>query len=94
MDLPASKKGIYLALVTASVSGVSIFINKFAVGAISPPLVFTAVKNTGVAFLVISLLLFSRKYKLLGSISKKDALYLLLIGVVGGAIPFYLFFTI
>jgi drug/metabolite transporter (DMT)-like permease len=93
MDLPASKKGIYLALVTALVSGVSIFINKFAVGTFSPPLVFTAVKNTGVALLIISLLFFTRKYKLLGNLNKKEALYLLLIGIVGGAIPFYLFFT-
>ncbi len=89
------KKGVYWALLAALISGVAIFVNKFAVGAIQPPLVFTATKNTGVALLVISWIVMSGKWrdlKKLGS-AKQNIIGLVLIGVVGGAVPFYLFFT-
>ncbi|NMC36012.1 DMT family transporter [Candidatus Beckwithbacteria bacterium] len=86
-------KGIQLAFITAFVSGVSIFINKFAVGAITPPLVFTATKNVGVGLVIIALLIFSRKISQLKSLSKQQIKQLVLIGIIGGSIPFYLFFT-
>lgn len=86
-------KGVKLALITALVSGVSIFINKFAVGVITPPLVFTGVKNSLVAILIISLILFSRKWKQLTKLDKGQLSKLALIGIIGGALPFYLFFT-
>jgi drug/metabolite transporter (DMT)-like permease len=86
-------KGLVLALVTMVVSGVSVFVNKFAVGAITPPLVFTAVKNTGVGLLVLSLLLVTRKMKQIRKLKKSEVIKLIAIGVVGGSLPFYLFFT-
>lgn len=92
--MPNTKsKGIYFALITAFISGVSIFLNKFAVAAIKEPLVFTTVKNTAVALIILTLLISSgqiSKIKKLTNIQKK---YLLFIGVIGGSIPFYLFFT-
>lgn len=86
-------KGIYFAIITALISGVAIFVNKFAVGTIQPPLVFTTFKNIGVGLLIIGLLLISRKWLLLKKLNKKDLIYLGLIGIIGGSIPFYLFFT-
>lgn len=86
-------KGIYLALITALISGVSIFINKFAVNAIQPPLVFTAVKNVGVGLLIIGILLATKKWELIKKLNKREVLYLILIGIIGGSIPFYLYFT-
>lgn len=86
-------KGIYLALITAFISGIAIFVNKFAVTAIQPPVVFTAVKNAGVGLLILSLLLASRKWKLVKKLNKKELVYLFLIGIIGGSIPFYLYFT-
>ncbi len=91
--LTKQSKGIYFALLTAFVSGFSIFINKYAVGAITPPLVFTTVKNSIVGILVITLLLAFGKSKQLKTISKENKNKLLLIGIIGGALPFYLFFT-
>jgi len=85
--------GIYLALITAFISGVSIFVNKFAVDAISPPLVFTAVKNAGVGILVVSVILMLGKFKLLRTLSRSDLMKLVAVGLVGGTLPFYLFFT-
>lgn len=86
-------KGIYLALITAAISGVAIFVNKFALTAIQPPLVFTSVKNFGVGLLIISILLAGRKWKLIKKINRRELIYLFLIGIIGGTIPFYLYFT-
>lgn len=86
-------EGIKLALITALISGVSIFINKFAVDAIKPPLVFTAVKNFGVGLLILSVILSTTQVKSLKNLTKKQFINLLVIGIVGGAVPFYLFFT-
>lgn len=85
--------GIYLALTTALISGVAIFVNKFAVTVIQPPLVFTAVKNFGVGMLILSIILATKKWKLIPKLNKKERMYLVLIGIIGGAIPFYLYFT-
>lgn len=86
-------KGIQLALVTAFISGVSIFVNKFAVSSVGQPLVFTALKNTLVGILILGILITTRKWKKISLLSKKDKIYLILIGIIGGSVPFYLFFT-
>lgn len=86
-------KGIYFALITALISGIANYVNKFAVTAIQPPLVFTAIKNVGVGLLIIAILLSFGKRKHLKKIQKKECVYLLLIGIIGGSVPFYLFFT-
>lgn len=86
-------RGIKYAVATAVISGFSIFINKFAVDSINPPLVFTAVKNTTVALLIFSFLLFTKKIKNFKKLTPKETIYLLAIGLIGGALPFYLFFT-
>ncbi len=85
--------GIYLAIATAIISGFSNFINKIAVTSIKPPLLFTAEKNAFVAVLIIGFLIATLKWKKLKELKRKEVLYLLSIGVIGGAIPFYLFFT-
>lgn len=87
------QKGIYLALATAFISGIANFVNKFAVDAIKPPLVFTATKNIGVGLFIIGLLLFTAKWKLIKKLSRRELLYLFAIGIIGGSIPFYLYFT-
>lgn len=87
------KKGIYFSLMTSVISGVAIFVNKFAVTAIQPPLVFTTVKNLGVGLLIAAIILASRKWKLFGKLNRREIIYLVLIGVIGGTIPFYLYFT-
>ena len=86
-------KGINLAIVTALISGVSIFVNKCAVDAVQPPLFFTAAKNAGVALLILGILLASRKWHQIKKLKKGEFIYLLLIGIIGGSLPFYLYFT-
>lgn len=86
-------KGIQLALLTAFISGFSIFINKFAVDSIKPALTFTASKNIMVAVMIISLLIITKKWRQILSLKKDQAIKLFIIAVIGGSLPFYLFFT-
>lgn len=86
-------KGIKLALITALVSGISVFINKFAVGVIQPPLVFTTVKNLGVGLLILSLVLGRGKLETIKKLNKGQLTKLLGVALIGGTLPFYLFFT-
>ncbi len=86
-------KGIYLAILTAAISGVSNFVNKIAVEVVKPPLVFTAEKNAFVGILVIGILIAAWKWEKLKKLNRKQILYLVLIGIIGGSLPFYLFFT-
>jgi len=87
------QKGVFFALITAVISGVSIFLNKYSVGFITPPLLFTGLKNATVALILFSLIILSRKLPLLKALTKREVTFLLLIGLVGGTLPFYLFFT-
>lgn len=84
-------KGILLVLSTAIISGISIFINKFGVSVINPD-VFAGLKNIAVAILFCCLLLFMKDWRLLKQLNKKQWFLLLMIGLIGGSIPFLLFF--
>jgi drug/metabolite transporter (DMT)-like permease len=90
--MPNKTKGIYFSLLTAVISGFSIFINKFAVDAIKPALYFTSIKNFSVALLVFALILVTKEWKKLAKLSRRELVYLVLIGIIGGSLPFYLFF--
>ena len=84
------EKGIKLSLITAVFSGVAVFFNKLVVGAVGDALVFTTLKNLGVALVIGGVLM--RKRVEWKKIEKRDWLRLGMIGVIGGSLPFYLFF--
>jgi len=86
-----SKKGLILVLTTAIISGISIFINKYSVSVINP-YIFTFLKNAVVALMLSGLILLIKDWKILKFLTKKQWLLLLLIGLIGGSIPFLLFF--
>jgi len=76
---------------TALVSGISIFLNKYAVGGMNA-FVFTTMKNTFVALLLISLILILGELKNLRKLDFSQWRQLALIGLVGGSVPFLLYF--
>lgn len=86
--------GTLLILITAIFSGVAIIVNKFFVASIDP-LVFTALRALfiGIIFLVISLLM--SKWDSKGNFKFKKSPWwaLLLIGILGGGIAFWMFFS-
>lgn len=91
--MPDTAKGLKLAFVAALISGVSIFINKFAVASMGNPLILPTVKNSLVGLLFISFLIASKRWEEIKSLNKKQIFQLITIGIVGGSLPFYLFFT-
>lgn len=84
-------KGILYILTTAIISGVSIYVNGLAVK-FANPYVFTGIKNLLVGLVFLSLILLVKEWRSIKALKRKDWLKLILIGLIGGAIPFLLFF--
>jgi len=82
--------GILLVLVTALVSGVSTFINAYAVQGTSSD-AFVTVRNVAVAFMLIPIALLAGR-SFTQPLRGVDWARLVTIGLIGGAIPFLLFF--
>jgi drug/metabolite transporter (DMT)-like permease len=83
------RTGIVLVLATAIISGVSIFLNSYAVSGFDSS-VFTFAKNVLVAFALAAVVLVTRID--LRGIPARSWLLLALVGLIGGAAPFLLFF--
>ncbi len=84
-------KGIKYAFLTALISGLSIYLNKFGVSVINP-YIFAGLKNLMVVIFLIALILILKEWKQFRNLSKKQWGLLTLIGLVGGSVPFLLFF--
>ncbi len=84
-------KGVLFALLTAVVSGVSIFANSFAVKGIDA-FVLTTFRNLSVSFLLVGLIVLLKEWKSVKALSRKDWVKLAALGLVGGSVPFLLFF--
>ena len=84
-------KGLMFVFGTAVISGFSIFINKFGVKGIDSS-IFAFSKNFLVSLLLIGLILGFKEFDNLKRLDKKQWGSLVLVGLVGGSIPFLLFF--
>ncbi len=85
------QKGIQLVLATTIISGVSIFLNAFGVKGLNP-FAFTGAKNLLVAVFILSIIFLATRASELKKLSIKQWGKLSLIGLIGGSIPFLLFF--
>ena len=86
------KKGVVLSIITAIISGCSIFANSIFVSK-TDPLIFSIVRNAVVAVMLTGILVAAGKIGELRSLTKRQWGQLAIIGIVGGGIPFALFFT-
>lgn len=84
--------GIALALCTAVISGVSVWVNSLGVRAVPDAAVYTTLKN-GVAAVILLGALTRLPAAERRRPTRREWRRLLLIGVIGGSIPFVLFFT-
>ncbi len=84
-------RGLMFAIITALISGVSVFINGFAVK-LSDPFVYTLLKNTGVLVFLGAAVLALNELHNFRNLSRKQWGLLALIGVIGGSLPFLMFF--
>ena len=85
------QKGIFLLILTAIVSGFSIFINSFAVKGFDSS-VFTFSKNVVVSLFLLAVLYGFGQWQELKTLKRKHWIQLFIIGLVGGSLPFLLFF--
>jgi drug/metabolite transporter (DMT)-like permease len=86
--------GIALAFVTACISGVSIWVNGRALAHFSDATVYTTAKNAvaGLVLLLILLVPGSHGRASVSSITRRSWPALLGVAVIGGSVPFVLFF--
>ncbi|OGY72656.1 MAG: hypothetical protein A3E05_02390 [Candidatus Jacksonbacteria bacterium RIFCSPHIGHO2_12_FULL_44_12] len=87
-----SKKHIILIFGTAVISGIAIFLNSYAVQ-IADPTKYTALKNLVPVFIASTILFLPRNRHHFKNVSVRDWLYLAVIGIIGGAFAFILFFN-
>ncbi len=87
------KKGIYLVLITAVISGLANFINKFGLEVVSKNAYqYTTLKNVVAALILSLVILTPMVWPKLKRLNLKDWGELTLIGLVGGSFAFLLFF--
>ncbi|MBX7160594.1 MAG: DMT family transporter [Acidimicrobiia bacterium] len=88
--------GVWLALVAACVSGVSVFVNAYAVKAVPDPTAYTTLKNLVAAVIVGSLLAVATARGSSAGFARPrtraELAGLGVVAVIGGSVPFVLFF--
>jgi drug/metabolite transporter (DMT)-like permease len=85
--------GIALALATALISGLAIYLNAFAVKQLPDAAVFTTLKNAVAAIVLIAFALGLGAARDVRSIDRRRWPLVLAVGVIGGSVPFILFFS-
>ncbi len=96
-EINNTTKGILLVLSTALISGVAIFANSYFITKIDPNSL-TLFKNSLTAFALFSIIFIGARYSKnknfnqLKTLNKKKWGTLTIIGLIGGSIPFLLFF--
>lgn len=85
-------QGIVLAIIAAIISGVAGFLNKEGISLVGDSDIYTTLKNIGATVIVICFFIFTLRIKEFKKLKAKDWFWLILIGLVGGSIPFLLFF--
>jgi len=92
-NLTTLQKGIYLAFATALISGGANFVNKLSMSAVGQSAYqYTTLKNIVVALILLLIVLTPKIYQRLRHLTKKDWQKLVIIGIIGGSVPFLLFF--
>ena len=85
------RAGVLLVLLTAVISGVSTFVNIYAVPGTNSD-AFVAVRNSAVALLLVPLAVVMTLGARRAPLTRGDWGRLVVIGIIGGGIPFLLFF--
>jgi len=84
--------GIALALGAALVSGLAIYLNAFAVKQVPDPAVYTTLKNAVAAAILVAAVVGLRGARPV-RVDRRTAGGILAVAVIGGSVPFVLFFT-
>ena len=85
--------GIALAFGVALISGVSVFINGYAVKQVPDAAVYTTLKNGVAALLLIGVACLAVRRSDVRALDRRAWTGMTVIGVIGGSVPFILFFS-
>ncbi len=85
--------GMALAFATALISGVAVFLNASAVKTVADPAVFTTLKNGVAAVVLLGAMLATVRPERVAAIDRRTGLWVVVVGAIGGSVPFVLFFT-
>ena len=88
-----TRRGVMLALATAAISGLSIYINSFGVKLVPDAAVYTTAKNGVAAVILVGLALALGAARETRALDTRHRTGLLAIAIIGGSIPFVLFFS-
>jgi drug/metabolite transporter (DMT)-like permease len=91
--LGKTQRGALLALLTAGISGLSIYLNAFGVKLVPDAAVYTTAKNGVAAVILVGLALALGAGREARVLDGRRRLGLVAIAVIGGSIPFVLFFS-
>ena len=92
MNQKISSRATFLAILTAVISGVSVFVSKIGVSVLKDPILYTTLKNGIVAVFLIGLILVLKRWPEIKALSKAQWIKLFAISIIGGSLPFALFF--
>jgi len=84
---------VLLAFGTAAISGLAVYLNSFGVKLVSDAAVYTTAKNGVAAILLVALALALGAGREARALDGRNRLGLVAIAIVGGSIPFVLFFS-
>ena len=87
-----TRTGLWLALAAAIVSGVAVFVNAYGVRAVPDAGVYTTAKNLVAATILIGLFAGDARLRRPPRLSTASVAGLVAVAVIGGSIPFVLFF--
>lgn len=87
------ERGVLLALGTAAISGLAVYLNAFGVKLVSDAAVYTTAKNGVAAIILVGLALAIGAGREARALDSRRRLGLVAIAVIGGSIPFVLFFS-
>lgn len=94
MSIPRSTGwGVALAAATATISGISIFVNGLIVKEFADPVALTGARNALVGLALLAVLLGTGGLREIRALDIRRAGGLLVIALAGGSIPFILFFS-
>jgi drug/metabolite transporter (DMT)-like permease len=88
------RTGLLLALLTAVISGIAIFLNSYGVKAFGNATVYTTAKNVIAALILLAVVSVGRRrgISVTRPQDRRQWLGLLAVGIIGGSVPFVLFF--
>lgn len=86
------QRGAMLAVGTAAISGLSVYLNSFSVKLVADAAVYTTAKNAVAALILVTLAMALGARREVRTLDARSRTGLVAIALVGGSIPFVLFF--